>query len=72
MGINSESDVTANMQIGPTTEGMVRIFIEGNGIEIPMDFDPEEADEIADEIKAAASRARASAMKADAKGPKKR
>lgn len=62
MGINSESDVTANLQIGPTSEGMVRIFVEGNGIEIPMDFDPEEAEEIAEEIKAAASRARAAAM----------
>ena len=58
MGINTERDVEANMQIGPTDEGMVRIFIEGNGIEIPMDFDPEEAEEIAEEIRAAASRAR--------------
>ena len=58
MGIDSESDVTANLQIGPTSLGMVRIFVEGNGIEIPMDFDPEEAEEIADEIRAAAARAR--------------
>ena len=72
MGINSESDVTANLQVGPTSEGMVRIFIEGNGIEIPMDFEPDEADEIADEIKAAASRARAAAMKGGSKGPRKR
>ena len=63
MGIDSESDVTANLQIGPTSMGMVRIFVEGNGIEIPMDFDPEEAEEIADEIRAAAGRARAAAMK---------
>lgn len=59
MGINKESDFEANLQIGPTDQGMVRIFIEGDGIEIPMDFDPEEADEIADEIKAAAMAARA-------------
>lgn len=58
MGINSESDIEANIQIGPTDLGMVRIFIEADGIEIPMDFDPEEADEIADEIKAAALAAR--------------
>ncbi|MEN8894307.1 DUF6324 family protein [Planktotalea arctica] len=58
MGINTERDVEANMQIGPTDAGMVRIFIEGDGIEIPMDFDPEEAEEIAEEIRAAASRAR--------------
>jgi len=47
------------MQIGPTDAGMVRIFIEGDGIEIPMDFDPEEAEEIAEEIRAAAMAARA-------------
>ena len=59
MGIDSESDITANLQIGPTSLGMVRIFVEGEGIEIPMDFDPEEAEEIAEEIRAAAGRARA-------------
>jgi hypothetical protein len=36
---------------------MVRLFIEGNGIEIPMDFTPDEAIEIAEEITAAAQRA---------------
>ena len=59
MGINNERDIEANMQIGPTDLGMVRIFIEADGIEIPMDFDPDEADEIADEIKAAAMASRA-------------
>lgn len=59
MAINDESDLEANMQIGPTDLGMVRIFIEAAGTEIPMDFDPEEADEIAEEIKAAAIAARA-------------
>ncbi|MFA5581214.1 MAG: DUF6324 family protein [Paracoccaceae bacterium] len=58
MGINKESDISANIQIGPTTHGMVRIYIEGEGIEIPMDFDPEEAEEIAEEIRAAAAQAR--------------
>jgi hypothetical protein len=58
MGINSESDIEANLQIGPTSEGMVRLFIEGGGVEIPLDFDPEEAEEIAEEIRAAAARAR--------------
>ncbi|WP_299370659.1 DUF6324 family protein [uncultured Tateyamaria sp.] len=57
MGINSERDIEANMQIGPTDQGMVRIYIEAKGVEIPMDFDPEEANEIADEIRAAAKAA---------------
>lgn len=59
MGINSERDIEANMQIGPTDQGMVRIYIEAKGVEIPMDFDPEEAEEIADEIRAAAKAAAA-------------
>ena len=59
MGINSESDIEANLQIGPTDKGMVRIFVSAGQTEIPMDFDPDEADEIADEIKAAAKAARA-------------
>ncbi|UWQ57320.1 hypothetical protein K3722_12390 [Leisingera caerulea] len=58
MSINTERDVEANLQIGPTDQGMVRIFIEAGGTEIPMDFDPEEAEEIADEIRAAAQAAR--------------
>ena len=58
MGINTERDVEANLQIGPTDQGMVRIYVEGLGVEIPMDFDPEEAEEIAEEIRAAAAAAR--------------
>ena len=58
MGINTETDIEANLQIGPTDHGMVRLFIEAGEIEIPMDFDPEEADEIAEEIRAAAQMAR--------------
>jgi hypothetical protein len=63
MGINSESDIEANLQIGPTELGMVRIFVEGGGVELPMDFDPDEAEEIAEEIRAAARTARAATKK---------
>lgn len=59
MGINTERDIEANLQIGPTDHGMVRLFIEATGIELPMDFDPEEAREIAEEILAAAQAAEA-------------
>jgi len=59
MGINDERDIEANMQIGPTDTGMVRIFVESQGIEVPMDFEPEEADEIAEELRAASIAARA-------------
>ena len=58
MGINDERDIEANLQIGPTDIGQVRLFIEGSGIEIPMDFTPDEAEEIAEEIVAAAMAAR--------------
>ena len=60
MGINSERDVEANLQIGPTDQGMVRIYVESQGVEIPMDFTPDEAEEIASEIMAAAKGAAAS------------
>ena len=59
MGINRESDIEASLQIGPTSEGRVRIYVTGEGFEIPMDFEPDEAEEIADELRAAAQRAAA-------------
>lgn len=59
MSINKQSEIAANIQIGPTDMGMVRIYIEADGgIEIPLDFDPEEAEEIAEELRAAAEAAR--------------
>lgn len=58
MGINSETDISADLQIGPTDTGMVRIYIAGNGVDLPMDFDPDEADEIAEELRVAAQAAR--------------
>ena len=61
MSINSESDRAASLVIGPTSLGMVRIYVESEGIELPMDFEPDEALEIADELRAAAERARATA-----------
>jgi hypothetical protein len=63
MGIDKQSDLAANIQIGPTDHGMVRIYIEAEGgIELPLDFDPEEAEEIAEELRAAATAARAMAQ----------
>ena len=58
MSINTETDIEANLQIGPTDLGMVRLFIAAGKTEIPMDFSPEEAEEIAEEIRAAAMAAR--------------
>ncbi len=64
MGINDERDIEANLQIGPTDAGMIRLFVtSSNGAEIPMDFDPDEAEEIADEIRAAAQTARRAGKK---------
>jgi hypothetical protein len=59
MGINTERDIEANLQIGPTDAGMVRLFVVTGDTEIPMDFSPEEAEEIAEEITTAARGARA-------------
>lgn len=58
MSINSQSNIVANLQVGPTDQGMVRIYVEGDGIDLPLDFDPEEATEIAEELLAAAEAAR--------------
>ena len=58
MGINKQSKIEANLQIGPTDIGMVRIYVSSGDTEIPMDFDPEEADEISEEIRLAAQAAR--------------
>ena len=57
MSIDTERDIEANLQIGPTDQGMVRLFIDAGSIEIPMDFEPEEALEIAEELRAAAQAA---------------
>ena len=50
MSINSQSEIAANLQIGPTDQGMVRIYVEAEGVDLPLDFDPEEAEEIAEEL----------------------
>lgn len=70
MGIDKQSDIAANLQIGPTDQGMVRIYVEAEGgIELPLDFDPDEAEEIAEELRAAAEAARGMA---DAPKPRRR
>lgn len=71
MGINSPSEIAANLQIGPTDQGMVRIYIETESNRLPLDFDPEEAEEIAEELLAAAQSARAMAQKGQPAGGKK-
>ena len=58
MGINDETDADASLQIGPTDRGMVRLWVESDGREVSMDFDPEEAEDIAEELRSAAALAR--------------
>lgn len=60
-GIDRESEEGASLQIGPTTLGMVRIYLTGDGVDLPLDFEPEEAEEIAEELRAAAAAARRAA-----------
>ena len=71
MSINRQTDESASLQIGPTSEGMVRLYIEAESFNIPMDFDPEEAEEIAQELLAAAQRARGGSGKGGGKSGKK-
>lgn len=58
MGLNDPTEIEADLQIGPTDQGMVRIYITGDGVDLPMDFDPDDADAIAEELTAAAATAR--------------
>ena len=58
MGINTPSEISAELSIGATDQKMVRIFITTESQEIPMDFLAEEAEEIARELVAAATACR--------------
>ncbi len=54
----AESEESWDLRVGPTTLGMVRLSVEREGQEIPLDFDPDEAEAIAEELRAAAAAAR--------------
>ena len=54
MGINSSHNKETDLQVGPTSEGMVRIFIQNDEVSLPLDFSPDDAIEIANEIIASA------------------
>ena len=58
VGINDKSEVIADLQIGSTSEGNVRLYISGKDFSIPLDFSPDEAEDIATELKDASKRAR--------------
>ena len=58
VGINDKSEVVADLQIGSTSEGNVRLYISGKDFSIPLDFSPDEAEDIAAELKDASKRAR--------------
>lgn len=55
MGINTETAIQADLQIGPTSTGRVRIYVNGDGVDLPMDFEPDAAREIAEELISAAA-----------------
>ncbi|MEO1331597.1 MAG: DUF6324 family protein [Pseudomonadota bacterium] len=52
-------DEAGALQVGPTDTGMVRFIIQLPTGLAELDFEPEEAEDIADELMAAAERARA-------------
>ncbi|MGV6801599.1 MAG: DUF6324 family protein [bacterium] len=59
MSINTPSETGADLQIGATDQGMVRLYIYSAELDLPLDFAPEDAEEIAQEIRNAAQAARA-------------
>jgi hypothetical protein len=46
------------VQVGPTSTGLVRVYVMSERIQVPLDFTPEEAEALADRIRAAATQAR--------------
>ncbi|MCQ8184439.1 DUF6324 family protein [Parvularcula maris] len=58
MGLNTPTDIEADLQVGATDSGMVRIYLNGPEVDLPLDFDPEDAEAIAEELRAAAAAAR--------------
>ena len=72
MGLNTPSEEEADLQVGPTDQGMVRLFVASGTAEIPMDFDPDDAEAIAEELMAAAQTARGmKATRSATKRPKR-
>ncbi|WOI52026.1 DUF6324 family protein [Parvularcula sp. LCG005] len=61
MGLNTPSDEEADIQIGATDRGMVRIYISSETVDLPLDFEPDDAEAIAEELVAAATAARLNA-----------
>lgn len=58
MAQEGDDDGPADLRVGPTTLGMVRIEVETARLTIPLDFEPDEAEAIAEELRAAAAAAR--------------
>ncbi len=58
MGDQKNDDDAASLRIGPTNLGMVRIIVDTGSGEVLLDFYPDEAEEIAEELRAAAEQAR--------------
>jgi hypothetical protein len=54
MTINKQTEEEGQIQIGVTDRGLVRIYVRSENVDLPMDFTPDEAEEIAAEIQAAA------------------
>lgn len=64
MPLNTPSDHAADLQIGATDVGMVRLYVSSEAVDLPLDFDPDDAEAIAEELMAAAQIARDAARKA--------
>lgn len=58
MTLNTPSDASADLQIGATDIGMVRLYVFSDSVDLPLDFSPEDAEEIAEELIIAAKAAR--------------
>lgn len=57
------SEEAGGLQIGATDLGMVRVFVHSHAGVLELDYAPEEAEDIAEELVAAANQARSAATK---------
>lgn len=67
-----EDNEAGALQVGPTDQGMVRFIIQTRTGVLELDFEPDEAVDIADELLASAERARGAARPSGATPATKR
>lgn len=64
MSVSHYTIKAPEVQIGPTAQGQVRVYVVSERAQIPLDFSPDEAEALAERILLAATEARRRASRA--------